>query len=336
MLNFAQRLFRFPSVNPTCKSRHRTSIFYPKKNMFPLMQKTIKKSCYFEGLGTHSGLPVKMLISPGIPNQGYIFIRTDEIDHDQSHHFHVKHFPYSLDQLPEKAIIHGIYDRVVDTKMATRIANDYGTQVSTVEHVLAALIGEGITNASIYVSGPEIPIMDGSSALFSNALLNAGTVIEKQWVLQHSIDTPVRVENSTGFAEFLPAQKRTFDIYFDFGGRFQHTNFEGGFIFDLDQDNFHEKIANARTFGLYEDAMHLQAMGLAKGSSLDNTIILKDMHVLNTDGLRSPDEFIRHKMLDALGDIALANCAIIGAYKAFNPSHDLNNKLLRAVFNNKE
>lgn len=275
-------------------------------------QNILTKECVFEGVGVHSGEKVVMKVSPTL-KEGYTFIRSD---------------------LSENNEIDGVFFNVSSTMMSTALENTWGVQVKTVEHILSALSGLHIYNAEISVNGPEIPIMDGSSFQFIEVLKSA---IKPAWFGGASpkifkVIKPVRVESKTGYAEFLPSKKRTFDIMFDFAGHLTGTPYEGSYCFDLDQDSFECLISNARTFGLYDDAKKLQDMGLAKGASLDNTVILKNSDILNEEGLRSQDEMVRHKILDAIGDIALCGGVIQGAYKAYNPGHDLNNKLLHAFF----
>ena len=277
----------------------------------PFVQSTLAHHVSFDGVGVHSGLPVQLIIRPAASYTGYVFIRTD---------------------LPENARIPAIYDAVVDTTMCTKIANDAGVSVSTIEHVVAALQGAGITNAEIEVSGAEVPIMDGSSCVFTKGLARVGRSIQHARQRTLKVLAPVRVENNTGFAEFLPSNERLLNVSFDFGGRLAGTTFGKQFSFDLDHDDFHELLSDARTFGLYEDAVRLQKAGFAKGASLDNTVVLKDNVVMNEGGLRSNDEMVRHKVLDAIGDLALAGCAIVGTFSAHNPGHGLNNQLLRALF----
>lgn len=275
-------------------------------------QTTVMAECFFSGIGIHSGQNVNMTVKPARMNTGIVFMRTD---------------------LPKiQNTIMATFDNVVDTRLSTTISNGYGTKVSTIEHLMAALSGHGITNAVIEINGPEIPIMDGSSALFSNAFSNVGIAAQKTLHKTFVVDQVVRVENKGGYAEFIPNDERIFDVTYDFSGRFQDTSYGGRFLFNLDQDSFSSLLSDARTFGLYEDGVKLKEMGLAKGASLDNTVVLKDFEIMNKNGLRSSDELVRHKVLDAIGDIALSACPIIGTYRAYNPGHELNNKLLHALF----
>lgn len=291
----------------------KSSVFKPILSKIKGVQQNIlTKSCVFRGVGVHSGEEVVMTVSPTV-RQGYTFIRSD---------------------LTENNEIDGVFFNVASTMMSTVLENAWGVQVKTVEHILSALSGLHVYNAEISVSGPEIPIMDGSSAQFiavlKDAIKSAGFCEESPKIFK--VTKPVRVESKTGYAEFLPSKKRTFDVLFDFAGHLSGTPYEGNCYFDLDQDSFENFISDARTFGLYDDAKKLQDMGLAKGASLDNTVILKGSSILNEDGLRSQDEMVRHKILDAIGDLALCGGVIQGAYKAYNPGHDLNNKLLHSFF----
>ena len=280
----------------------------------PLVQATLAHEVTFDGIGVHSGLPVSMTIRPAAPYTGFLFIRSD-VDSKNSR-------------------IHATYDRVVDTMMCTKISNAAGVTVSTIEHVIAALQGMGITNAEITVSGAEVPIMDGSSCIYTEQLTRVGRSNQSARQRTLKITSPIRVENEAGFAEFIPSQSRIFDINVDFRGRLAGVAVETQFTFDLDHDNFHVLLSNARTYGFYEDALKLQQVGLAKGASLDNAVVFHNKEVLNEGGLRSNDELVRHKVLDAIGDIALAGCAIMGTFRAHNPGHGLNNQLLHALFAN--
>lgn len=280
-------------------------------NLSPFMQATLAHEVAFEGIGMHSGLPVNMTIRPAAPYTGFVFIRSDIQDKD--------------------ARIPATYDAVVDTMMCTKISNADGVTVSTIEHVIAALQGLGITNAEITVSSAEVPIMDGSSCLYTEKLTRVGRSVQSARQRTLKILAPVRVTNAAGFAEFVPSHSRMFDIDVDFGGRLVGAEIETHFTFDLDDDDF-QVLSDARTYGFYEDAVKLQKAGLAKGASLDNAVVFHDKAVLNEGGLRSNDELVRHKVLDAVGDIALAGCSIVGTFHAHNPGHGLNNQLLRALF----
>ncbi|PIZ33694.1 MAG: UDP-3-O-[3-hydroxymyristoyl] N-acetylglucosamine deacetylase [Alphaproteobacteria bacterium CG_4_10_14_0_8_um_filter_37_21] len=275
-------------------------------------QKTLKSPAHLNGIGVHSGTPVNLELLPAAINHGIKFQRTD---------------------IATNNIINATYDCVSDTKMSTTLSNKHGANISTVEHLMSALAGYGITNCLIKVSGPEVPIMDGSAEDFCNAIQAVGTdnqQHEKEYV---KVLKDIRVESGDAWASFTPSTERTFTVNFDFLKRLPSALKQSHDVtFNLDDDNFHLFFAKARTFGLYEDARKVQAMGLAKGANLDNTIIIKDEGILNPEGLRHPDELSQHKILDAVGDLALCSNFIIGAYSAYNGSHYLNNKLLRKLF----
>lgn len=287
-----------------------------KINQSILMQATLANEVTFDGVGLHSGFPVRMTVRPAAPYTGFVFFRTDIKDKDNR--------------------IPACYEAVVDTMMCTKISNTSGVTVSTIEHIIAALQGMGITNAEIDISGPEVPIMDGSSCLYTQEFTRVGRSAQSARQRTLKITSTIRVEHKNGFAEFIPSHSRSFDVTFDFSGRLSGTNYPSNFLFDLDNDDFHCLLSDARTFGLYEDALRLKEAGLAKGASLENTIVLHNDVVMNEKGLRSNDEFVRHKVLDAVGDLALSGCGIIGTFRAYNPGHGLNNQLLRALFANQK
>eukprot|EP01037_Dinobryon_pediforme_P011179 gene11179-11260_t len=263
-------------------------------------------------MGVHSGKPASLTLCPALEDNGYVFIRSD-----------IASF---------KNKIQARYDNVVDTMMCTKIANSYGISVSTIEHVIAALSGANITNVIIEVNGPEVPIMDGSSVAFSKMIDRAGVQIQESYVPALRILKPVKVTHGNASAEFIPAEGRIISIQFDGHDRLENLTDETEFSFDLETDNFSELLSDARTFGFYEDAEKLWAAGLAKGASLENTVVIQNEKVMNEGGLRSEDEFIRHKVLDAVGDLALSGVTILGHFRGINSGHALNNQLLRVLF----
>jgi UDP-3-O-[3-hydroxymyristoyl] N-acetylglucosamine deacetylase len=276
-------------------------------------QKTLKSPVHLQGIGVHSGASVNLALIPAAVDHGIKFQRTDVGMH---------------------TLIDATYNLVSDTKMSTTLTNENGVSVSTVEHLMAALSSYGITNCLVQVSGPEIPIMDGSAQDFCHAIQTAGINAQEKSANTIKVLDTIRVTAGTSWAELSPYLERTFTINFDFSNRLPHALRQSKDItFNLEDENFHLLFAKARTFGLFEDAQKVQAMGLAKGASLDNTIIIKDNGILNPEGLRHPDEFSHHKILDAIGDLALCGHNIIGSYKAYNGSHELNNKLLRTLLN---
>ena len=290
----------------------KSNAFIPQKEIFVPKQTTLARSFTCKGIGVHGGKDVTMTVHPAPSNTGYRFKRLD--------------LQTSRNQVSAR------FDTVTQTVMNTQISNSSGVSVSTVEHLLAALSASGVDNALIEIDGPEVPIMDGSSKAFMGLIANCGlrTLIVKKKVLK--IMQEVELTTSQGYVRFVPQKKSSFKVSFDFNKRLPHL-----FCFNYtpSKDSFNDLIASARTFGFYEDAQKVWAMGLAKGTSLENSIVLKDGKVMNEDGLRFPDEYVRHKILDAIGDLALSGYEIVGGYEAHNPSHELNNKLLRALFSDK-
>lgn len=276
-----------------------------------MFQRTLKSVVRCSGVGLHSGAPATLTISPAAPDTGIVFLRTDK-----------RGFA---------ARIPATYDHVVDTRLCTVLGNAEGTTVGTVEHVLAALAGCGIDNAVLGINGPEVPIMDGSAAPFVAAIERAGRVEQTSPRRAIRVLKPVSVGNGAVSASLMPSERTEFSFEIDFGstviGR-QTLHFE------LSADAFGDEIGDARTFCFLHDVEAMQKAGLALGGSLDNAVVVdRDQdRVLNADGLRSPDEFVRHKVLDAVGDLYLAGGPILGRYHGSRAGHALNNQLVRALF----
>jgi UDP-3-O-[3-hydroxymyristoyl] N-acetylglucosamine deacetylase len=277
-------------------------------------QRTLKSRIPCVGIGVHSGRRISLTLLPAHAGHGVVFRRTD-LGRD----------------------IAATYDHVVDTKLCTTVG-DGSARVGTIEHLMAALAGAGVDNVLIEVDGPEVPIMDGSAAPFSFLLECAGIVSLETPRKVIEILRPVRVTDGKAFAELRPfdslagrAAVPTLDleVSIDFAeaaiGRQTRA-------LRLTPENFREAVAPARTFALARDINHLRELGLARGGSLDNAIVVDGPKVLNPGGLRMKDEFVAHKLLDAVGDLALAGAALHGRFVANRPGHSLNNKLLRALF----
>jgi UDP-3-O-[3-hydroxymyristoyl] N-acetylglucosamine deacetylase len=273
-------------------------------------QQTIAAPVTCTGIGVHSGKPATLTLRPAIANSGYMFIRTDVPEHSR--------------RIPAR------WDTVTDTAMCTRITNPQGISVSTIEHVIAALAGCGVHNAIIEVDGPEVPIMDGSSSDFVDLIRQVSTRQQRKPVSKLKILKTVEVKSGNSSAILKPSDESKLTMEFNANGRL--ANQAWSLVFYPDQDDFGDLLSAARTFGFYEDAQHLWAQGLAQGSSLENTVVIKDGKVMNEEGLRFADEFVRHKMLDAIGDLALAGAPILGHFLGVNSGHALNNQLLRALF----
>ena len=264
------------------------------------------------GVGLHSGDRVRLVLKPALAGTGILFIRTDITDRDN--------------RIPARA------DSVTGVRLGTTISNDGGVSVATVEHLMAAFAGLGVDDVVIDIDGSEVPVMDGSSAPFVKLIRQVG--LQAHAVPRRAIQVlkPVTVETEGRHCTFLPALKPAIEVEIQFEhfavGR-QNCAFEGS------PDIFSNDIAAARTFGFQRDFDALLAAGLARGGSMDNAIVLDDTGVANPEGLRFDDEFVRHKALDALGDIYLAGAPIIGLYIANRPGHAINNVALKALLADK-
>lgn len=273
------------------------------------MQKTIARSVTWEGVGVHSGKITKLTAIPAPENHGIIFKR--------------------IDVATSKALIPALYDRVVDTKLCTVLANSHGHKVSTVEHLMAAIAALGITNLLLEVDGEELPILDGSSEPFISKLLEAGVELQATPCKVLKILKTVRYQLGDKSITLSPAEEFSIDLTIAFDSKAigrQTLNYS------LDQSSFIEHIAGARTFGFKHEVDYLKSLGLAKGASLENAIGVDGDTVMNHGGLRYEDEFVRHKLLDCIGDLALCGYKIEGRIKAFKAGHELNNLLLRELF----
>ena len=278
----------------------------------PVHQTTLARAARCKGIGLHTGRMINMTLRPAPADNGIVFVRKDMKNADDR-------------------TIPAICGRVVDGRLSSKIGNQHGCEVSTIEHVMAALAMLGIDNAFIEVNGPEVPIMDGSAAPFVTMLRRAGKVelAAPRRVLR--IKKPVRVESGDAYCELLPDSETVFEAEIDFEsraiGRQSH-------IMKLSPANYDENVANARTFCMQAqvDAMH--EAGLALGGSMDNAIVVDETRVLNEEGLRSPQEFVEHKLLDAIGDLYLLGLNLIGRYRGYKSGHALHHKLLAALYAN--
>ena len=273
------------------------------------MQTTIKKTIKLSGTGLHSGVSSNLVISPASAEYGIWFRRTDISDRDN--------------------LIPARYDAVSNTQLCTRISNSDDVEVSTIEHLMAALAGTGIHNAIIDVDGPEIPIMDGSSAPFVSAILKAGIQKLNSPIRVIRILQPVKVVVDDCKVSLSPSETLKMDFEIDFedeaiGHQEKKLNMANG--------SFVRELSNCRTFVRRSDVDHLQSMGLALGGSLDNAIVVDKDVVLNPEGYRRSDECVGHKMLDALGDLYLAGAPILGEYKGKRAGHRATNLLLHTLF----
>lgn len=279
----------------------------------PPRQRTLKRSISCVGVGLHCGRRVQMTLNPAPIGRGLVFRRVDIA-------------PVPVD-IPAR------FDRVVDTRLCTGVASADrpDVQVGTVEHLTAALFGCGIDNALIELDGPEVPILDGSSAPFVFLLECAGAVEQDAPRAEIEVLRPVRVTAGDAYAELRPHSgpglAMALSIAFDAPAIGRQA-----LSLRLTPDVFRHELARARTFTLIAEVAQLQAAGRAKGGSLDNAIVVDQARVLNPGGLRMPDEFVRHKLLDAVGDLALAGATVHGRFVAHRSGHTLNNRLLCALF----
>jgi UDP-3-O-[3-hydroxymyristoyl] N-acetylglucosamine deacetylase len=271
-------------------------------------RRTLKAPIGCVGTGLHSGRRVALTLRPASAGTGIVFRRTD-LGRD----------------------IPALFDRVVDTRLCTAIGEGDAT-ISTIEHVMAALAGSGIDDAVVEVDGPEVPIMDGSAAPFLFLIDCAGIVTTAAPRAAIEVLRAVRVEDATGaFAELLPGREPAFDAELEID--FPNTAIgRQALALRVSPLAFREGLADARTFALAEDVARLRAAGLAQGGSLANAVVVDGPMVLNPGGLRRPDEFVRHKLLDVVGDLALAGAPIRGRFRGARSGHALNNRVLRALF----
>ena len=275
-------------------------------------QKTIKQKINLKGIGLHNGVEVSLTVKPSKPNTGIIFKRVDI--HDDN-------------------IIHANFKNVVEPVLCTKIRNESGVSVSTVEHLMAAFYGEGIDNALVEVDAPEIPIMDGSAIDFVDAIRSAG--IEEQEQPRKFIKVLKKVEIKEG-QKFISIEPLKQDLIIDFEIIFNNPLIRTRRKeFKFSNDDLTE-IYNSRTFCLYEEIDNIKRMGLAKGGSLDNAVVVQGGEILNQDGLRNRHEFVYHKILDCLGDIMLSGNRFFGHIKTSQGGHALTNKLLVKFFSDKD
>ncbi len=277
-------------------------------------QTTLRSRAILKGAGVHSNAPVRLVLHPAEANNGITFLRTGLAG-------------------GRERIIDAVWSNVSMTELCTVIGDPADASVSTVEHLLAAFSALGVDNCMVEIDGPEVPILDGSSAEFVAAIRKVG--IEELAAPRRYLKVlkPVRVEHGRAFSELRPADK---------GFRLEvEIDFETGMIgrqkkvIDLDGRVFERDIARARTFGFMRDVERLWKAGFALGASLENTVALDDERVLNPEGLRWTDEFVRHKTLDAIGDLALSGAPIIGTYRSYCGGHKMNVAVLAALFADK-
>ena len=279
------------------------------KHNKPVYQRTLKNSISCVGVGIHSGKQASIVIHPAEENNGINFLRKD---------------------VPQgRGVIPAAWYSVTETRLSTILGNKYGTTVGTVEHLLAALRACGVDNAQIEIDGPEVPVMDGSAGPFVDLIKQTGTIDQKalRWAIW--IKEPIEVRDGDKFAVIMPYDRTRITVEIDFsnlGVKPQRRSIE------LQDDSFRRDIAYARTFGFKSQIESLKKKGLARGGSLSNAVLVDQGKIVNKEGLRFQDEFVRHKILDCLGDLALVGLPVFGHYIAYKPGHALNVALIQRMF----
>lgn len=273
-----------------------------------IRQRTLKNVIGATGVGLHTGKKVYLTLRPAPVNTGIVFRRVD------------------LDPVAE---IPAALDRVSDTRLSTTIEHK-GVRVSTVEHLMSAFAGLHIDNAIVELNADEVPIMDGSAGIFVFLIQSAGIEMQsapKQFI---RISKPIEINDGDKWARFEPFDGFKVSFSIDFEHPSMQSSAQEATI-DLSEISFAKEVSRARTFGFLQDVEALQEAGLARGGSLDNAIVMDDFRVINDDGLRYGDEFVKHKILDAIGDLYLLGCPLIGSFCAHKSGHGLNNRLLREL-----
>ena len=271
-------------------------------------QRTLKKSIQATGVALHAGIPVLITLNPAPENTGIVFIRTD---------------------CNPPVSIPASFENVCDTTLCTSLQYG-GEKIATVEHLLSALAGLGIDNAYIDVNAAEIPIMDGSAAPFVFLIQSAGIREQKAPKRYIRILKPIRVESNGKYVQFLPYNGYKISFTIDFNHPVFNDKPQTATL-DFSVTSYVKEVCRARTFGFLSDYEKLREADLAKGGSLDNAVVVDNYRVLNEDGLRFEDEFVKHKVLDAIGDLFLLGSSLIGAFEGYKSGHELNNKLLREL-----
>ena len=273
-----------------------------------LNQKTLKNSVQFNGVGLHSGKIVNLSINPSEPDTGIVFKRVD---------------------LKDNNLVYPSFLNVSNTSLNTTISNDFGVKVSTIEHLMGALFSVGIDNAIIEIDNEEVPILDGSAKEFVEKILATDFVVSNKPIKIIKINKKIEFKDGERYASMAPS-KLSLDIEFELKYKNEIIGNQKNKI-NVYNDEL-EDVLNSRTFCLYEDIEAIKKVGLAKGGSLDNAVVVKGTDILNKDGLRNSKEFVNHKILDCIGDLFTSGYRIIGSIKCSQGGHYLTNQLLRKVF----
>ena len=276
----------------------------PKNNN----QQTIEDSLFVKGIGLHSGKDVELKLEPAEVDNGIKFIRVDS---------------------KKNNIIEAIWSNVSETLLSTTISNEYGLKISTIEHLMSALSGLHIDNLNIYINTAEVPIMDGSSRPFVDMIEKIGIKKQNKKRKFLNVKKIIEVSHNNSSVKIIPNNQFSIDFEIDFPSQLVSRQ---SCQLQLINGNYKTDIAAARTFGFEKDVEDLRSNGLALGGSLDNAVVVGENEILNKDGLRYTDEFVRHKILDSIGDLYLAGSPIIGYFYGNKSGHYLNNQLLRKLF----
>lgn len=273
-------------------------------------QRTLAGALEFSGFGVHGGQPVTLIVEPAEPNSGYTITRTSDDGTSVG--------PVSIH-----------FSRVIRTTLCTTLDLGNSVSIATIEHVLSALAGLGVDNAHIIVNGPECPILDGSAWPYVKAIMEIGLDVQPASRRYLKIMRQVLVRNNEASAALEPYNGRSLDLEIDFDSSVIGRQ---RMIFDWTPRKYHDDVSRARTFGFVRDAKILRQAGYALGSSLDNSITVHEDRILNPGGLRYEDEFVRHKLLDAIGDLALCGLPIYGRFRSYRGGHALNALVLHGLF----
>lgn len=271
-------------------------------------QQTIEESISISGIGLHSGKLVEIKLLPAEVDHGIKFIRIDKKTDN---------------------VIDAVWSNVSETVLSTTISNQSGIKISTIEHLMSALSGLHIDNLIIYINASEVPIMDGSSKPFVDLIENVGIKVQNKKRKLLNIKKTIEVKKDNSSAKIIPSNQFSIDFEIDFPSQLVSKQ---SCQLQLINGNYKTDIAAARTFGFEKDVEYLRSNGLALGGSLENAVVVGENEILNKDGLRYSDEFVRHKILDSIGDLYLAGSPIIGYFFGNKSGHHLNNQLLRKLF----
>ena len=275
-------------------------------------QKTVKSSISFSGIALHSGLNVNVSIKPAEPNFGIVFKRVD---------------------LKINNIIYPNFNNVTNTSLSTTIENEFGTKVSTIEHLMGALFGLGIDNALIEIDNVEVPILDGSAKIFIEKIIASGLKISNSPIKVIKINKEITYSEGERFISIKPS---TLSLNIDFELKYKNQVIGNQRNRVKVYEDDLKDIYNSRTYCLFEDIEIIKKNGLAKGGSLENAIVVKDNEILNPEGLRNQKEFVNHKILDCIGDLYTTGYRIVASVRCSQGGHYLTNKLLRKIFENNE